>query len=94
MSVDYNVNLAEVASLVLAGAAVVVSHIVTTRILGFRMKAVEGQLGAHATQLSNIANIIGNQRVMDERLLTMRRDLDDLRRGKGFIREDFPRVAD
>lgn len=93
MSVDYNVNLAEVASLVLAGASVVVSHIVTTRILGFRMKAVESQLGLHSRELSTLANIIGNQRVMEERMLTLRRDLDDLRRGKGFIREEFPKVS-
>ncbi len=93
MSVDYNVNLAEIATLILAGGSIIISHVAATRILGYRMKAVETQVQAHSRELTTLTNIIGNQRVMEERMQTMRRDLDDLRRGKGFIREDFPAVS-
>lgn len=87
MTIDWSVNLAEVATLLAGGIGIIISQIVSSNILGFRMKAVEDKVQTHANQLETLTKIVGDQRVMEERITNLRRDMDDLRRGKGYIRD-------
>lgn len=59
-----------------------------TKING-RLKTVESNQEKHDTKLDNLAKISDMQSRFDERMAAVRRELDDLKRGRGFIRDDF-----
>lgn len=50
-----------------------------------RLKAVEDNQKIHSLKLDNLSKINEMQARFDERMSSVRRDVDDLRRGKGFI---------
>lgn len=62
--------------------------VTVTKISG-RLKAVEINQEKHDGKLDNLSKISDMQSRFDERMAAVRRDVDDLKRGRGFIRDDF-----
>lgn len=62
--------------------------IYTLSSFGNRLKTVEGNQAVHNTKLDSLTKITEMQGRFDERIVTLRRDVDDLKRGKGFIQQE------
>lgn len=67
---------------VIAGGWVATFTRVTTR-----LKTVEENQKIHTEQLKSLTAISNLQNRFDERMVFMRRDIDELRRGKGYIQQ-------
>lgn len=81
---DGNLTLGNVIEiLVLAGG-----WIYTISSFGNRLKTVEGNQTLHNTKLDSLTKITEMQGRFDERIGSLRRDVDDLKRGKGFIQQE------
>jgi hypothetical protein len=49
---------------------------------------IDGRLKGVERDLKDVISLIKWRERMEERIITLRRDLDELRRGRGFIRSD------
>lgn len=53
-----------------------------------RLKSMEEKISAMELKINEVTSLSRWRERMEERSLTLRRDLDELRHGRGFIREE------
>jgi len=84
MQFDGNITLGNIIEIaILAGG-----WIITITSINSRLKTVEANQEKHDVKLENLSKITNMQARFDERMSAIRRDLDDLKRGRGFIKHD------
>jgi hypothetical protein len=88
MQIDYTISIGNIFTIVAIVFSVVASWYALKQVvamLSLRVALMENDIKEVAVKVDKITTIMSNQAVYEERLLNMQRQLEDLKRGEGFV---------
>lgn len=90
MAINYDINIVEVLALLGgAGTFILATRTILSK-LEVRMGSVERFSAANGLKIDELGKLLVTQARTEERINNMRRELDELKRGRGWIIEEFP----
>lgn len=83
--IDYSITIGNILQIVaIAGGGV---YVLVRQAIMFGL--MEKELATMQTEISKIAKIVTDNAVMQQRILNIEEDIRDIKKGRGFIREEI-----